>query len=261
MSNKMLDTEEKKRTATGLSQEADQRLRDSYDAYLDRDDFSYDVAKDPLYQQYKKQYTDLGKLAMEDTTGQAAALTGGYGNSYAQTVGQQTYNRYMQQLSAAVPELYNAAYNRYQAEGEALYNDIVLQEQRRQQALAEQENSRSTLVSLMAMGYSPTEAELTAAGLTAAQADSIRNYYTPKHSDTNAQSPDKVEDTVTYYDGLDYLRHIGLPSDGLMNMAQWVMEKQKYRSDPIDPSDPATEAAYSQYVKDYVEEMESKGKK
>lgn len=67
--------------------------------------FSYDVNTDALYQQYKDQYVRQGKLAMADTMGQAAALTGGYGNSYAQTAGQQTFQGYLQQLNDIVPEL------------------------------------------------------------------------------------------------------------------------------------------------------------
>ena len=58
-----------------------------------------------MYQQYKDQYVRQGKLAMADTMGQAAALTGGYSNSYAQTAGQQTFQGYLQQLNDIVPEL------------------------------------------------------------------------------------------------------------------------------------------------------------
>ena len=57
---------------------------DIYDRIVNREKFSYDLNSDMLYQQYKDQYTLQGKLAMMDTMGQAAAMTGGYGNSYAQ---------------------------------------------------------------------------------------------------------------------------------------------------------------------------------
>lgn len=65
--------------------------------------------------------------------GQAAALTGGYGNSYAQTVGQQTYQGYLQGLNDKVPELYQLALGKYQMEGDELMNKYGLladQEQR-----------------------------------------------------------------------------------------------------------------------------------
>lgn len=105
--------------------------------WMNRDKFSYDMHKDPLYQQYKEQYSALGKLAMEDTMGQAAAMTGGYGNSYAQSVGQQAYQQYMDQLNAMVPDLYAMARSDYEAEGQNLYNQIALLEGQRSQAFNE----------------------------------------------------------------------------------------------------------------------------
>ena len=80
----------------------DAGLADLYDRISTRPAFTYDVAKDPLYQQYKDQYVQQGKLAMKDTMGQAAALTGGYGSTYGQQVGQQAYDAYLQKLSAAI---------------------------------------------------------------------------------------------------------------------------------------------------------------
>ena len=96
--------------------------RDQYMGYLNqyenRDPFSYDFNSDALYQQYKDQYIQQGQMAMMDTMGQVAAMTGGYGNSYAQSVGQQTYNQYLGQLNEIMPELYDRAYGIYQQEGE-----------------------------------------------------------------------------------------------------------------------------------------------
>lgn len=94
--------------------------------YMNRDKFSYDLNGDALYQQYKDQYVNQGKLAMQDTIGQAAAMTGGYGNSYAQSAGQQAYQGYLQQLNDKVPELYQLALNQYNQEGENLLNQYGL---------------------------------------------------------------------------------------------------------------------------------------
>lgn len=91
-----------------------------------REKFSYDLNADALYQQYKDQYTTQGKLAMMDTMGQAQAMTGGYGNSYAQTVGQQAYQGYLQQLNERVPELYQLALSQYNKEGDDMYNQASL---------------------------------------------------------------------------------------------------------------------------------------
>lgn len=98
----------------------DQQLDDIYNQIANREKFSYDVNADPLYQSYKDQYIQGGKLAMKDTMGQAAALTGGYGNTYGQQVGQQAYNAYLQNLSAVIPELYGMAYNQYRDQGDDL---------------------------------------------------------------------------------------------------------------------------------------------
>ena len=87
---------------------------------------------DALYQQYKQQAVENGRLAMMDTMGQAAALNGGYGSSYGQAVGQQAYNEYLRGLNDVVPELYNAAYQRYSDEGDRLYQQY--------QMLRDQEN-------------------------------------------------------------------------------------------------------------------------
>ena len=94
--------------------------------YVNRGKFSYDFNADPIYNQYKDQYTRQGNLAMKDTMGQAAALTGGYGNSYAQTAGQQVYNQYMQGLNDIVPQLYESAYSRYNQEGQDMLNRASL---------------------------------------------------------------------------------------------------------------------------------------
>ncbi len=91
---------------------------------LNREDFSYDPAKDQLYQSMADQYRTKGQKAMRDTMGNAAALTGGYGSSYAVTAGSQAYDDYMQQLQDRVPELYQLALQSYQMETDNLYNQL-----------------------------------------------------------------------------------------------------------------------------------------
>lgn len=93
---------------------------------LGREGFSYDMAADPLYQQYRQQYIQGGQQAMEDTMGRAATLTGGYGSSYAATAGQQAYNDYLQGLNDKGLELYQLARNAYDAEGDRLNAEYAL---------------------------------------------------------------------------------------------------------------------------------------
>lgn len=104
----------------------DDELTSLYDQIRNRKKFSYDMGTDPLYQQYREQYQRLGRLAMQDTMGQAAALTSGYGSTYGEQVGQQAYNAYLQNLNDIVPQLQQQAYQRYQDEGTDLYNQYSL---------------------------------------------------------------------------------------------------------------------------------------
>lgn len=110
-----------------------QSLNDAMNKILNREKFTYDLNGDALYQQYKDQYVNQGKQAMMDTMGQAAALTGGYGNSYAQSVGQQTYQGYLQNLNNKIPELYQLARNNYDADTAELYNRYGLYADREDQ--------------------------------------------------------------------------------------------------------------------------------
>ena len=101
-------------------------LNDTINKINNREPFTYDVNGDALYQQYKDQYKVLGNMAMMDTMGQAAAMNGGYGSSYAQSVGQQAYQGYLQQLTDKIPELYQLARDQYNQEGQDLYNQFGL---------------------------------------------------------------------------------------------------------------------------------------
>jgi hypothetical protein len=96
------------------------QLASIYEQIQNRGQFQYDMNADPLYQQYKDQYVQGGKLAMKDTMGQAAGLTGGYGSTYGQQVGQQAYNSYLQNLGAQIPKLYEMAYGMYRDRGDDL---------------------------------------------------------------------------------------------------------------------------------------------
>ena len=103
--------------------------------------FSYDPYSDPLYRSYAARYVQNGRMAMRDTMGQAAALTGGYASSYGQAVGQQQYDEYLRALSEAMPELYQMAYQRYSAEGEALRGAYDMANARRESDYARERDA------------------------------------------------------------------------------------------------------------------------
>ena len=110
------------------------QIQNLTDQILNRGQFQYDLNGDALYNQYKDRYVGLGQQAMMDTMGQAAKLTGGYGNSYAQMAGQQAYHGYLQGLNDKVPELYQLALQRYNQEGQDLYNRHGLLSSQEEQA-------------------------------------------------------------------------------------------------------------------------------
>ena len=202
------------RTGPAPAFDDDRELERLYTAITGRPGFSYSPSDDPMYRSYADRYVQNGRLAMRDSMGRSAALTGGYGSSYAQSVGQQQYNEYLRSLGEVLPELYGLAWQRYSAEGEQLQNAYDLAWQRReneyrrgrdaladeryaaeqeleqqrwdaQQAAAaektayqRQSDAYKRLYQLIASsGYEPTDAELEAAGLTREQAEALRYEY------------------------------------------------------------------------------------
>lgn len=187
-----------------------QQLKDTYDKITNRGPFTYDVNGDALYQQYRDKYIQGGKMAMKDTMGQAAALTGGYGSSYGQAVGQQQYDAYLQSLNDVVPQLYESAYTKYRDQGADLekqyamlgqqaqdeyakyrdlysdyrnqlsdyYTEQAWQAQQAETAYKHQQDEYNKLYNLITMtGYKPSSAELKAAGMTNDAYKALLNVY------------------------------------------------------------------------------------
>ena len=175
--------DEKKKT--GYQSPWEDQLKETANKILNREKFSYDLNGDALYKQYKDRYTQQGKQAMMDTMGQAQAMTGGYGNSYAQSVGQQTYQGYMQGLTDKIPTLYQIALDKYTSEGNQMRDNMNLMMQqddieygRYRDQLADQNTAYSKLMALMTgYHYEPTAEELEAAGMTMAQKNAIMQPY------------------------------------------------------------------------------------
>lgn len=227
-----------------------------------REPFSYNPTEDALYQILKDQYTQQGQMAMMDTMGQAAALTGGYGNSYGQAVGQQQYNAYLQQLTDVVPDLYDRAYGVYQQEGQNLQNQYAMladleatnynryqdsynqywdniaflqgEEDRayergvaeEERAYSRQQDNKAYLLDLMAAtGYVPTEAELAAAGITAAEAQAWLSLWSGNKGGGGGKAPDPDE-----ADG-DIVNTIAQMGGNMDNLASRLSLIQKYKND------------------------------
>lgn len=84
------------------------------DALLNRTPFSYDAASDPLYQQYRKQYTREADRSAEDVLGKAAVMTGGMPSTAAVAASQQASDYQMSRMTDKIPELQQLAYSMYQ---------------------------------------------------------------------------------------------------------------------------------------------------
>lgn len=178
-----------------------------YDRIINREGFRYDMNSDPLYMSYRDRYAREGRLAMKNTMGQAAALTGGYGSSYSQAVGQEQYGAYLEKLGNVMPQLYSAAYSRYKSEGEALGEQYAMAVKRgeseynryrdrlsdakaqqelgyklEQQDYERQQKAFQTLMSLISStGYEANEDDLKQSGMSQAQAAAIRNEFLRKN--------------------------------------------------------------------------------
>jgi hypothetical protein len=84
-------------------------------------------------------------------------MTGGYGNSYAATVGNQAYQASLQNLNDIIPELYAMAYDKYNQEGQDLLNQYNLLMSDYEKAYGEYNDEYNRLVA--DRGYWGTEAD------------------------------------------------------------------------------------------------------
>lgn len=162
--------------------------------------FEFDLDGDAFYQQYKEKFGKNAQLAMEDVMAQATALTGGYGNSYAQTVGQQAYQQQMDRLNDIVPEVYARQRAEYDAEKDDLYRQLSLlsqqealeysrdqdaynrelyeSEKAEAEAKAQQDKAYELALTMLKSGMMPSEGVLSASGLSSEDAQKIYDYST-----------------------------------------------------------------------------------
>lgn len=206
----------------------EKKMEDIFKKLQERQPFSYDLAGDKLYEQYKKEYAKAGSLAREDALAQSAALTGGYGNSYGQTVGQQAYEGIMTGLEDVAEGLYDRAKDAYDAEGDALWDrysalakeleaereaaaeeyDRTLAaeklEYERQQAKeksdyekqqAQQEQALTLALSMLNKGLMPSESVLTQSGLEKADAQALYDANTEKTTASGSKTSTSASKT------------------------------------------------------------------
>lgn len=94
------------------------------DRVLNREPFSYDLESDPAYQAYKAAAERNAEYAYNDMLAKNAQMTGGFSNSNAQMAAAQAKYAHLDALNDRIPELYNAAYQRYAQEHNMNLEDL-----------------------------------------------------------------------------------------------------------------------------------------
>ena len=91
----------------------DSKIKNLEKRIMSRDDFSYNPEHDPVYQLYKKVYTQMGNDAYDRALAQKSIKTGGIVNTDAVTSAVIAQNVYNTHLADKATELYNSAYQKY----------------------------------------------------------------------------------------------------------------------------------------------------
>jgi len=153
------------------------QIQDLYQSISQREPFQWDMNSDAMYEALKKQYISGGQMAMMDTMGQAATLTGGYGNSYAQGAGQQAYQQYLQGLNDQMPDLYQMALENYMAQGDQmLQNYSMLMDMDNMEYGRYMDNMdmiQAQVLEMLRAGHRPSQDMIAASGLSQEYIDAM----------------------------------------------------------------------------------------
>lgn len=123
---KKTDAENAWATKENFSSQYTPQVQSTYSDILNRPKFNYDFNSDPVYQGLRDRYVKAGVMGNYDAQAKAAAATGGYGNSYAQTAGYQAYTNQLNSLFDQIPELAEKNLTRYNQETTNMYNRFNL---------------------------------------------------------------------------------------------------------------------------------------
>lgn len=211
--NEMINDMDIKKSAEGSANMDDWADSLINDLYGNRE-FTYDAETDPEWQTTKKEYTAEADKTMRDVLAQGAVRTGGIASTSAITAASEARDTTMAGLEQRKAQLRNEAYSRYQQEiaaklnllgvvrdmaaddrnfylsllekqydieqRERDYNDSIMQK--------EQNDARSTVNSMLAMGMLPSNDLLYAAGYGERDIESIRQNYFDSMDTASMQS-------------------------------------------------------------------------
>lgn len=103
----------------------DEKIEKALDRIENAKPFEYDVEDDPNYQAYLKIAKRNAEKSYEDTLAKASAMTGGFANSNAIMAANQAKDAHLQTLQDQIPQFFNNAYNRYNAERQRDENKLA----------------------------------------------------------------------------------------------------------------------------------------
>jgi hypothetical protein len=198
--------------------------------YMNRGAFSYDSNTDKAFQDYANIMLKNGNMAMKDTAAKAASMTGGFGNSYAQTAGQSVYNNYVDQIGLAEREFRNDALAQYNAAGNDLLSKLGLLERQeaRDKAAWEDDYANAYAMAQNAATYNGDYSGLAKfMGISDPQAlkDQINVANATKPTDKQIQG---YKDAILFGNPEEYLRALtaqGVNTTEFWNMADtWMQE-------------------------------------
>ena len=217
------------------------QIQELYEGITAREPFQYDVNEDAMYEALRDQYITGGQMAMMDTMGQAAQLTGGYGNSYAQGVGQQAYHGYLQGLNEQLPDLYNMALSNYIQTGDAMLqqysmlqdmaaddygkfiDDRNFQYQADQDQKAwdyqDQMDQREMALQMLEEGKRPSDEMLAAAGLSKEYVDALY----PENTGGEPGTGETIDDKQFYRD-IQHMRLNEVSTEEIGEYARLALE-------------------------------------
>ena len=206
-------TEELYRELMAKGDAAQQQANDILSQIDNRPAFQYNPNEDALWRSAQQQYMHSGRRAMEDTMGQAAGLTGGYGSTYSQSAGNQAYNEWLSKLNGQLGTYAQMARSNYDAEGDRMrdryniamnladknygqardalgdlrYEQEWAQQQQQyadqmeyqdwQMSRANQSDAYSWAMQMLQTGQMPSAETLAAAGIDPTEAQSYAKYY------------------------------------------------------------------------------------
>lgn len=206
-----------------------QQVGQTMNNLLNQRPMNYDVNTDALYQQIKDNYIRQGRQAMMNTQGAAAALTGGYGNSYGALAGQQAYQESLGNLSAQIPQLYQLAYQRYLGNENSQRNNLAalqgLDESEYQRYVYETQNYDQKLADL----YAKYKASSGGSGRGGMSFDKLMNYayglYGGDADSYNSQSGLHGDDAVNAAEQGGYIT--SKDAAALREVGKYMTEQQR----------------------------------